>query len=46
MAGATGITSVGASAICASQRLSALEVLLDIEITVAGIFYFPFFSYS
>jgi len=26
--------------------LSALEALLDIEITIEGIFYFPFFSYS
>jgi len=45
-AGATGITSVGVSEICESQRLSALEALLDIEITIEGIFNFHFFSYS
>jgi hypothetical protein len=45
-AGVTGTTSAGVSEICESQRLSALETLLDIEIIVGGIFNFHFFSYS
>jgi hypothetical protein len=43
---AIGTTSVGVSEISESQRLSALEALLDTEIFAIGIFKFPFFSYS